>query len=340
MSKPVSRLERVRVGVVGVGDFGLLHARTAARLPEVELCGVADLDAARAAAAGVGLGCPAHGSLEALLDNERPDAVIVATPEAHHLAALRAGLEAGAHVLIEKPVALSAADAQAARDLAAASGLVVMPGHVSRFLPEVDGLRRMLAGQRLRAVTAARSVPRERLDLHGRVHPALMAMVHDLDLVRSVQPAELISVTAEQRWTDPGRPYPQLLWATLGFDDGCVAVVENTWTLPHARRYVDARLRVTTDELVAEVRLPAEGLRLARDDGDHVPDTQLDAWVGELPVGAIATQLRHFAGCVRAGTPSPLVSMDDAVWSVATAERIIRSADSQPHSEPPVRTRR
>jgi predicted dehydrogenase len=322
----VSKLERIRVGVAGVGDFGLLHARTAARLPELELCGVADRDAGRARAAAGELGGRAHGSLEELLAADRPDAVIVATPEAHHLAALRAALDAGAHVLVEKPVALSAADAMLARDLAAASGLIVLPGHVSRFLPEVARLRALVAGRPVRAVHATRAVPRERLDLHGRVHPAFMAMVHDLDLLRSVQPAELVSVTAEQRWTEPDRPHPQLLWATLAFAGGCVAVVENAWTLPHARRYVDARMQVTTDELVAEVRLPADGLRVARDDGDHVPDTQLDAWVGDLPVGAIASQLRHFAACIRAGTPSPLVSMDDAVWSVATAERIIGSA--------------
>jgi predicted dehydrogenase len=322
----VSKLERVRVGVVGVGDFGLRHAHTAARLPDLEVCGVADLDAARAAAVASRVGCRAYQSLEDLLAAERPDGIIVATPEAHHLPALQVSLDAGAHVLVEKPVALSGRDALLARDLAAASGLVVLPGHVSRFLPEVAALRELVAGRGLRAVHAARGVPRERLDLHGRIHPAFMAMVHDLDLLRSIQPAELVSVTAEQRWTEPGRPHPQLLWATLGFDDGCVAVVENAWTLPHARRYVDARLQVTTDELVAEVRLPAEGLRVVRADGDHVPDVQLDAWVGDLPVGAIATQLRHFAGCVRAGTPSPVVSMDDAVWSVATAERIIESA--------------
>lgn len=322
----MSKLEQVRVGVVGVGDFGLLHARTAARLPELELCGLADLDAGRAASAAGQLGCPEYSSLEELLAAERPDGVVVATPEAHHLAALRASLDAGVHVLVEKPVALSTADAMAARDLAAASGLVVLPGHVSRFLPELARLRETLAGQRVRAVHASRAVPRERLDLHGRVHPAYMAMVHDLDLLHAIEPAELVSVSAEQRWTERQRPQPQLLWATLAFDDGCVATVENTWTLPHARRYVDARLQVTTDELVAEIRLPAEGLRLVRADGDHVPDTQLDAWVGDLPVGAMATQLRHFAACIRAGTPSPVVTMDDAVWSVATAELIVGSA--------------
>jgi UDP-N-acetylglucosamine 3-dehydrogenase len=303
----------------------------------MELCGVADTDAARAGAAAAGLGCRASGSLEELLAADRPDAVVVATPEVHHVAALRACLDAGAHVLVEKPVALSAADAALARELAAASGLVVLPGHVSRFLPEVARLRELVAGQRVLAMHATRAVPRERLGLHGRIHPAFMAMVHDLDLLRSVQPAELVSVAAEQRWTEPDRPHPQLLWATLGFDDGCVAVVENAWTLPHARRYVDAHLRVTTGELVAEVRLPAGGLRVMREDGDHVPDTQLDAWVGELPVGAIAGQLRHFAACIRAGTPSPVVTMDDAVWSVATAERIIEAAE---RSRPPDRTRR
>ena len=322
----MSKLDRLRVGVAGVGDFGLRHALVAAGLPELELCGVADVDAQRAGRAGSQLGCRAYSSLGDLLAAERPDAVVVATPEAHHLQALRDSLDAGVHVLVEKPVALSGQDAAQARDWAATSGLVVLPGHVSRFLPEVAELREVVSGQRLRALHAARTVPRARVGLHGRIHPALMAMVHDLDLVRALQPAALVSVAAEQRWTEPERPHPQLLWATLTFDDGCVATLENHWMLPHARRYVDARLQVTTDQWLAELRLPAEGLRVIWPDGEHVPDTQLDAWIGDLPVGAIATQLRHFAACVRDGTPSTLVSMDDAVWSVATAERLIEAA--------------
>jgi predicted dehydrogenase len=218
--------------------------------------------------------------------------VVVATPEAHHLQTLRDCLDAGAHVLVEKPVALSGHDAAQARDWAA-SGLVVLPGHISRFLPEVSHLRQVVRGQRLRALHAARMVPRERVGPHGRIHPASMAMVHDPDLVGGTPAGHARLGTVKQRWTDPERPHPQLLWAILAFDDGCVATLENHWTLPHARRYVAARLQAITDELLAELRLAAEGV--VRPDGEHVPDTQLDAWIGDLPVGTLANQLRQFA---------------------------------------------
>ncbi|WP_104522785.1 Gfo/Idh/MocA family protein [Blastococcus atacamensis] len=314
----------VRIGIVGVGDFGRRHAAVAAALPEVQLVAVADRDRGRALTVAQELGCAAVGGIEELLAERAVDAVVIATPQHRHLADVRAAVEAGVPALVEKPVVSAGEEAQRLRELVAGSGVLVVPAHVSRFLPGVAQLRERLAIEPAVAVRAVRVVPVERLDMHGGEHPALVAMVHDLDLVRAVLPpdAELVDVSSVQSWTEPRRPHPQVVMAQLTFSDGSLASVENRWTLPHARQYIDARMEVTTRRWTAHLQTPSGGLRIATGAGDLLPDTDLEATVAGLPVGALATQLRHFAACVSAGRRSEVVDLEDGLWSVEVAARI------------------
>lgn len=232
-------------------------------------------------------------------------------------------VEAGVHALVEKPVVAAGDEAERLDRLVRAHpDVVVMPAHVSRFLPAVAALRDRFASQHVVAVRAIRTVPSERLGLHGGEHPALVAMVHDLDLVRAFVPAQVRHVSSIQRWTDDSRPFPQIVMAHVVFEDATLASVENHWTLPHGRQYIDARLEVTTDQEIGYVSVPSHGLRVVARDGDVTPDTDLEPRVAGLPVGALATQLRHFAACARAGTSSSIVSVQDAIWSVRIAADI------------------
>jgi predicted dehydrogenase len=313
---------RIRVGVVGVGDWGGRHAAIAAALPEFEFVAVADQNAQRAEAVASQYGVEAFADANALLSGCDVDAIVIATPPAGHLRDICSALGSGVHALVEKPVVVDRYEAERLRTLAASASTVLMPAHVSRFMPSFAALRQAVAGQRVIAVRAVRRVPMARLDLHGGEHPALVAMVHDLDLVRAFVPAALESVESVQRWVDDSRPYPQIVMAHLRFADGVVASVENHWTLPHERQYIDAHLEVSTDRTIAHLEVPGTALRLTTADGDFLPDTQLEAWVAGIPVGALATQMRHFASCIRSGRPSQVVTVDEALWSVDVAARI------------------
>jgi predicted dehydrogenase len=313
---------RVRVGIVGVGDFGRRHAAIAAALPEVELVAVADRDEGRAQKVAAELGAAASTGIEELLAAHEVDAVVVATPQRCHLSDVTAAVAAGVAVLVEKPAVTAGSEADELRRLVASTGAMVVPAHVSRFLPAVAQLRERIARDPVVAVRAIRVVPVERLDLHGGEHPALVAMVHDLDLIRAVVPADLVDVSSVQSWTDPERPYPQVVMAHLRFADGSLASVENHWTLPHARQYIDARLEVVTRRWTAHLRVPGGALRIVEEGGDLLPDTELEASVAGLPVGALATQLRHFVQCVAEGRPSDVVDLEDGLWSVEVAARI------------------
>jgi UDP-N-acetylglucosamine 3-dehydrogenase len=317
---------QIRLGVIGVGDFGARHAAIAAALAEVDLVAVADRNGTRAAAIGERYGARPFPDAAALLDETGVDAVVIATPEHRHLADLELALAARVPALVEKPIVATAGQAAQVRALVRPAGCLVMPAHVSRFLPAFAELRDRLRGHTVRAVRAVRVVPAARLDLHGTEHPALVAMVHDLDLVHALVPEALDTVASVQRRTDPGRAHPQVVLAHLQFTDGVVASVENYWTLPHERQYIDARLEVTTDRALMRMQTPAGALHIATAEGDFLPDTELEAWVAGLPVGALATQMRHFVDCVVSGRVSTVVTVDDALWSVEVAARIAEQA--------------
>lgn len=177
-----------RIGVIGAGHFGRFHAL---KLRGHGLAGVHDPDAARASMVAAEAGCSAM-SLEALL--EASDAVVVATPTAFHAALATRALEAGRHVLVEKPITATLPEADALVTLARARGLVLMVGQIERHSAAIRTLRAGLGSRRLRSVEAVRVAPFRPRSLDVSV--VLDLMIHDLDLLLSLVPAPLCEVRA------------------------------------------------------------------------------------------------------------------------------------------------
>jgi len=123
----------VKVGVVGCGHLGGIHARVWSEIPEAELVGIYDIDAARAAEVAGRLGCKAWDSLDELARTAEALSVCVPTP-AHRDVALSA-LDAGCHLLVEKPLAATTGEGEEILGRAESRGLRVMVGHVERFNP-------------------------------------------------------------------------------------------------------------------------------------------------------------------------------------------------------------
>jgi predicted dehydrogenase len=136
----------VRWGILGTGNMASQFAMGLARLPDARLIAVASRQQRRAEAFGDGAGVPhRHGSYAALLEDPDVDVVYVATPHTEHCANTLAALRAGKHVLVEKPFALNAAEAETMIAEARQRGLFVMEATWMRFLPLMGELRRLLA---------------------------------------------------------------------------------------------------------------------------------------------------------------------------------------------------
>lgn len=252
----------LRVGVIGTGHFGRYHALKLAQAPRAVLAGVHDGDPARAASVAAEAGVRAM-ELAALIAES--DALVIAVPAAAHAEIAAAALAAGRHVLVEKPIAVTLAEADWLAGLAAARGLVLQVGHLERF-SAAQGALRARAGTPL-YIEASRMGPFKPRGTDVSV--VLDLMIHDLDLVLDLMGSELEAVDAV------GAPVastlPDVVSARLHFASGAAATLSASRVAPRVER----RMRIFGAEGVVSVDFVGRRLDvLARGRGEpvaHVP---------------------------------------------------------------------
>ncbi|QGA82418.1 Gfo/Idh/MocA family protein [Halomicrobium sp. LC1Hm] len=202
----------LRTGVVGVGNMGRHHARVYAQNRAVSLVGIADADEATAREVADDYDTTAM-STDELLDVV--DAVTIAVPTRYHDDLVGRALDAGVHVLVEKPFVKDLADGEALVERAAAENLVLQVGHIERFNPAIRTLTEVLADHEVLAVEARRLGPPVDRDTTDTVTMDLM--VHDLDVTLSLLDSGVRSVDAA------GTCNGQHVTAQLSFEDDTVA---------------------------------------------------------------------------------------------------------------------
>jgi len=180
----------VRLGVIGVGHLGRHHARIAAALPGAAFVAAVDVDAGRAAAAVAGSAAAALTDYRELFG--RVDAVTVAVPTVDHLAVAREFLQRGVHVLVEKPMTSSLAEADEMLRCADAAGVILAVGHTERFNPAVEEALAVLQGPRFIEIHRLSGFPERSLD----IDVVFDVMIHDLDFILSVDGSDVAAVEA------------------------------------------------------------------------------------------------------------------------------------------------
>lgn len=228
----------LKAAVIGVGSMGRHHARVYTQISQTTLVGVADADAATAKGIANQHGVPSYTDYAALLTEEKPDIVTVAVPTRYHHDVATHAMEAGADVLVEKPIAATVAEGQALIDRAQALGRNLMVGHIVRFSPVIQALKQRIAQEDLGKIfqVACRRVgpfPARIRDVGVVVDLA----PHDLDVMRFITDAEPIRVFAEieqQIHTD----HEDLVSALIRFDNGITGMLDINWLTPRKVRDV------------------------------------------------------------------------------------------------------
>lgn len=207
----------MRVGVVGVGYLGKIHARIYARMEAIELMGVVDVDADTAAAVAAECNCPAYTDIAQLID--QVDAVSVVVPTSLHLEVARPFLQRGIHMLLEKPIASTLEQGEEIIRLAGESGAVLQIGHLERYNAGVMALADRIAKPRfIEAHRLGEFVARA-----TDVDVITDLMIHDIDIIMALVGSKLRSISAM------GLPvltnHVDIANARLEFENGCVANV-------------------------------------------------------------------------------------------------------------------
>ncbi len=207
--------DKIKTAVIGVGHLGQAHARVHASLEHVELVAVCDINEDRGREIAERHATRFVRDYRELLD--QVEAASVATPTVNHCEISCAFLEAGVHVLVEKPIARSLDEADEMIRAAESKNLVLQAGHIERFNPAFVALRRRI--ERPRFFEAHRMgvfTPRS-LD----IDVVMDLMVHELDIIASLVKSEVVKLEAVG--VPILTPKIDLANARLEFADGCVA---------------------------------------------------------------------------------------------------------------------
>jgi predicted dehydrogenase len=297
-------MDTLKVAVVGAGFMGRQHLAALRRHPLVELAAVADVreDVARSAAGEYG--AEAFADVDSLLAGTDAAAVVIATSDERHVEPALAALAAGRHVLLEKPIATTLADAD--RIIAAAETAPgrLLIGHTVRFDPAYAHLKhRSDAGQfgELLAVYARRLNHCGLQEiLGGRVSVLSFLGVHDFDYLlwltgRRAERVYTESVAKLHR--SAGLDIEDHTFTTIRFEGGAIGCVEAGWVLPdnHPRRG-DFKLEIIGDRGMGQFDLLSGSLALCTETGWEIPR------MGR----SLDLEIAHFVDCAR-GRVEPLI---------------------------------
>jgi predicted dehydrogenase len=333
--------EHVRIGVVGAGTMGALHAETLAAHPDVRVAHLSsvDIDAGRRVAERVG--AVAHSRWEEVVAASDVDAVVVATPDHAHADAAVAAAEAGKAVLIEKPLATSTADAARIVRAVRRNGVVASVLFNHRWIPSYAEARAVIARGDLGApvVGYARKndriyVPTKMLAWAAHTTPAWFLSSHDIDLVTwffDDRPVQVYATAVSGTLQAAGIDTPDAIQAQVRYAGGAVATFEACWIYPDTfPSMTDSFIEVIGTDGVIHLPRVAEQIEVATTKAYEYPRTSLARIVHGQPAGAVRDCLWHFVDCVRTGT-EPVVTVESAARTTAVLEALHRSlASNQP----------
>jgi len=323
----------LRVGVIGCGYWGPKLARNFDELPGVELVAVADLSPERRAHMAA-----KYPRAEVLAEHRALlglglDAVAIATPVATHVPLAIEALDAGCHVLVEKPLAASSAGARAVVAAGAAAGRMLMVGHTFAYHPAVAYIREQVATGQLGTIYYVDAV-RANLGIHQPdVHVAWDLAPHDLTILEMLigRPPSRVRAHGVGH-VRPG--VPDVAWLTLDYPGGITASLHLSWLAPSKVRQLtvvgDRRMLVFDDAATLDkVRIFDRGVE-APPHTDSYGEFQLSYRYGDVVTPRLdgteplRLECEHFVAVAR-GEVAPLTDGCAGLRVVQVLEAVDRS---------------
>ncbi len=305
-------MKKIRTAVIGVGYLGRFHAQKYAAAEGSELVAVCDERAESRDAVAVELKTRAVADYRELLGEV--DAVSIVTPTPAHYAIALAFLEAGAHVLVEKPITETSEQARELIEAARRYKRVLQVGHLERFNPAIMAAEPWLRS--VRFIECQRLAPFKQRGTD--VNVVLDLMIHDIDIVQTIVGAEIESIDAIG--TPVFSDEIDIANARIRFTNGCVANA----TASRVSLKTERKLRIFRDDAYLSIDLQQKILTVIRKRDEAPPAGQLPVNIEEQNFeqgDALKAEIESFLGCVRTGA-EPVVSGDDGLRALETAMRI------------------
>lgn len=326
-------MTKLRLAVVGAGHLGRIHARLAHGLNEVQLVGVVDPIAANREQVTAETGVPAYAEIHELFG--LADAAVIATPTCTHAEVAKPLLQGGLHLLIEKPLTPTVAEADELVTLAKRQHLTLQVGHVERFNPALTSLQSQLDDPKYIEARRCSGYTFRSTDI-GVV---LDLMIHDIDIVLSLVQSPVVGV--EALGISVLGDQEDMVSARLHFASGCVANL----TASRVSFKPERVMQVITPTCAASINFaerrssvvqPMEQIltrefdakTLGEDQKTHLRDNLFTDLLAKrdlpsLDVNAIEQEQLDFVAAIRTGT-NPQVTGYAGREAVAVAEAILQ----------------
>lgn len=311
----------MKVAVIGAGYLGRFHAQKYAALGDVELIGIVDTDPVKAEALAAELGTLAFTDYRKVLD--AIDMASIVVPTCAHYSVARGLLEAGRHVLVEKPFTQTVAEADALIRLAQQQGVALQVGHLERFNPAIAALQGILNNPMFLESHRLTSFRSRGTD----VDVVLDLMIHDIDIILNLVPSAVKSVSAV------GVPIlseeVDIANARIEFENGCVANV----TASRVSQYAMRKVRIFQADAYISIDYQKRKIGVCRkgEGGYPIPGlpgialTEQQFEEGD----SLLTEINAFVEAVRTGTP-PKVTGEDGKRALELALQICSQLGRQP----------
>jgi predicted dehydrogenase len=318
-----------RIAVIGAGRMGQVHCRIVAENPRATLAAIVDPFEDTGLRVAEQYGAPWYATLADAIAAERLDAVIIAVPDKLHVGVTVDALEAGLHVLVEKPLADTLEGARAIAAAAETSESKVLVGHVLRHDPRFRSAAQAVRSGRVGApvhVRASRIVPRSVGVANRGASPIYMYQgIHDIDLVQWIVGSPITRVCA----TTTAKILPEL--GVEGVDvalilcelaDGTIGSIEISWALLDSTPSgLASQFELYGTDGTIKVDVTGEGFELTTVDGYRLPNTVLDPELDGQLDGVVPRQLEYFLQMIEFDRPSR-IGIEEAVSAARVLDAI------------------
>jgi predicted dehydrogenase len=300
-------MERIRVGVVGVGHLGSIHAKVYSRLDNVKLVGVCDCNLERAIEIGKKFRTGSYSDYEDLFG--KIDAASIVVPTSLHYNVAKEFLKQGIHVLIEKPITKTLSEADELIEIAREKGLILQVGHIERFNSAVLATEPHLKTPKF--IECQRLGP-----FHKRVQDVgvvLDLMIHDIDIVLGLIKKDVVGIEAVGLSTISD--YEDVANVRLTFEDGIIADI----TASRVTKDVVRKMRIFQEDSYLSIDYVNQDVTLFRKKGDRISTEKIRIKKKQ----PLKKELKSFIECVRTGK-RPVVSGIEGRRALAVALEIVK----------------
>jgi predicted dehydrogenase len=329
----------IKLAVVGYGYWGPNIVRNVMDRPELELWGLCEMNPERVRKFTARYpGVRTSSDLDEVLADPTVDAVSIATPPATHYPLAKRALEAGKHVLVEKPLATCAAEAEELVELAASRHLTLMPGHTFLYSPAVNKVRELIDSGELGEIYFVTS-SRMNLGIYQPDGVVNDLAPHDLSILLYWidRPVTMVSASGSTVFQSG---VPETAFLTLSFEGGPTANVQLSWLAPHKVRQtivVGSRRMVVYDDATTDgaVRVYDRGFDFTepKDFGEY----QLTYRSGDMvaprldPAEPLGLELADFARAIETGSePRSHAALGVEIVKILEAAHSSLSSSGQP----------